>query len=190
MCSRSGAGVSPRSKPVVRPGTAHSNTVGAGGQMRVQNRMQVFATRRESNRAWLLHASTSTASVVAASDKKQKRVAPSKSSSDCCVFVKAEVSGRLGPLLVLLGPIGQGVPAAAVRWCAASGCARALVLEEEPDHLGGRVRAVRVGVGASRTAAVPGVTAAVDDQGLRDGDPVDDCGARCGCSRARCRCAS
>ena len=31
---------------------------------------------------------------------------------------------------------------------------------------------MRVGVGANRTAAVPGVTAAVDNQGLRDGDPV------------------
>ena len=36
--------------------TAHSETVGVGGQMRVRNRMQVFANRRESNRAWLLHA--------------------------------------------------------------------------------------------------------------------------------------
>jgi hypothetical protein len=35
---------------------AHSETVGAGGQMRVRNRMQVFANRRESNRAWLVHA--------------------------------------------------------------------------------------------------------------------------------------
>ena len=36
--------------------SAHSETVGVGGQMRVRNRMQVFANRRESNRAWLLHA--------------------------------------------------------------------------------------------------------------------------------------
>ena len=47
------------------------------------------------------------------------------------------------------------------------------MLEEEPDRLGGGVRALRVGVGANRTTAVPGMAAAVDNPGLRDLDPVE-----------------
>ena len=42
--------------------SAHSETVGAGGQMRVRNLMRVFANLRESNRAWLLHASAAVSS--------------------------------------------------------------------------------------------------------------------------------
>jgi len=40
------------------------------------------------------------------------------------------------------------------------------VKEEEADHLGRGVRALRVGIGPGRAAAVPGVSAAMDDQGL------------------------
>ena len=46
------------------------------------------------------------------------------------------------------------------------------MLQEEPDGLGGRVRAVRVGVGANRATAVPGMPAAVDNQRLGHGDAV------------------
>src|SRR5450755_2064300 len=53
--------------------------------------------------------------------------------------------------------------AAAMRRRVASGCSGAVVLEEEPDRLGGRVRALRVGVGANRTTAIPGMSAAVDN---------------------------
>src|SRR4051794_12830318 len=54
--------------------------------------------------------------------------------------------------------------------------------QEEADHLGGRVRAGRVGVGASGAAPEPGVTATMDRPGLDEdrsaGVDVDGPGAR------------
>src|ERR1700727_3300677 len=47
------------------------------------------------------------------------------------------------------------------------------VEEEESDHLGGRVGALRVGVRPGGIAAVPRVPAVVNDQALGDGDTVD-----------------
>src|ERR1700722_6084463 len=61
---------------------------------------------------------------------------------------------------------------AGMRHCSASASGRPLVLQEEADRLGRGVRATRIGVGATGTAAVPRVTTTVDDQTLRDGGPV------------------
>ena len=48
-----------------------------------------------------------------------------------------------------------------------------LAREEEPDHLGGRVGTLRIGVGPGGIAAVPRVPATVNDHGLGNGDTVD-----------------
>jgi hypothetical protein len=55
------------------PLSAHSERVGAGAQMRVQDRMQVLARRPESDRAWLLHSYTGHRAVVAASLQMRER---------------------------------------------------------------------------------------------------------------------
>jgi hypothetical protein len=46
--------------------SAHCASVAAGEKMRVEDRMQVFASRGESDRAWLLHAWSGSARMVAA----------------------------------------------------------------------------------------------------------------------------
>lgn len=68
-----------------RASSAHCETVCAGGQIRVRNRMQVFANRREPNRAWLLDACSG----------HGDRVAALPITSNVAANCRADVFGRI-----------------------------------------------------------------------------------------------